>query len=332
MIGMAMEACDIDGVTTVDACRAFGVSRATLARRRNPKPPTSKQPKLSHRGLSMEEQKAVLAILTSTRFVDESVPEVYTTLLDEGVYMCSQRTMYRVLERNASTRERRDQCHHPEYTKPELLATGPNQVWSWDITKLKGARKWTYHYLYVIMDIYSRYVVGWMVAPRESAALAERLIEQTCENQGIEPGELTIHADRGPSMRSKLVAQLMADLGVTKSHSRPYTSNDNPFSEAQFKTLKYRHSFPKTFGSTEDATVFLRVFFDWYNCQHRHSGIGSVTPEDMHTGRAHAVREERCKVLKTAYDQHPERFVKGIPQPPDIPDAAYINRPRERAA
>jgi putative transposase len=332
MIGMAMEACDIDGITTVAACRAFGVSRATLDRRRNPRPTTPKQPKQSHRRLSEEEKKAILEELTSTRFVDESVPEVYTTLLDEGVYICSQRTIYRILEREAYTRERRDQRHHPEYTKPELLATGPNQVWSWDITKLKGAQKWTYHYLYVIMDIYSRYVVGWLVAPRESAALAERLIEQTCENQGIERGELTIHADRGTSMRSKLVAQLMADLGVTKSHSRPYTSNDNPYSEAQFKTLKYRHSFPKTFGCIEDAGSFLRGFFSWYNGQHKHSGIGYVTPEDMHTGRAHAVREERCKVLKTAYEKHPERFVKGTPRPPDIPEAAYINKPKKKAA
>jgi len=332
MIGMAMEACDIDGIATVAACMAFGVSRATLDRRRNPKSATPKQPKKNHRRLSKEEEQAVLDELTSTRFVDESVPEAYTTLLDEGIYMCSQRTMYRILERNASTRERRDQCHHPEYTKPELLATGPNQVWSWDITKLKGSQKWTYHYLYVIMDIYSRYVVGWMVAPRESAALAQRLIEQTCENQNIKSGELTIHADRGTSMRSKLVAQLMADLGVTKSHSRPYTSNDNPYSEAQFKTLKYRHSFPKSFGCIEDTTSFLRGFFGWYNCQHKHSGIGSVTPEDMHTGRAHAVREERCKVLNAAYKLHPERFVKGIPQPPEIPDAAYINKPEKQAA
>ncbi len=332
MLEMATRACSVDGVSTIDACSAFGVSRATLHRWRNPKPPAPKQPKQNHRRLSQEEEKTVLDELTSTRFVDESVPEVYTTLLDDGVYMCSQRTMYRILDRNASTRERRDQCHHPEYTKPELLATGPNQVWSWDITKLKGAQKWTYHYLYVIMDIFSRYVVGWMVAPRESAALAERLIEQTCENQGIERGELTIHADRGTSMRSKLVAQLMADLGVTKTHSRPYTSNDNPYSEAQFKTLKYRHSFPKSFGCIEDATSFLRGFFGWYNFQHKHSGIGYVTPEDMHTGRAHAVREERCKVLKAAYKQHPERFVKGTPRPPEIPDAAYINKPTEKAA
>jgi putative transposase len=332
MIGMALEACTIDGVTTVDACRAFGVSRATLYRRRNPATPRPEGKRCSHRGLSNAEEQAVLGELTSERFMDESVPEVYMTLLDEGTYLCSQRTMYRILERNASTRDRRDQCHHPDYTKPELLATGPNQVWSWDITKLRGAQKWTYHYLYVIIDIYSRYVVGWMVAPRESAALAERLIEQSCQNQGIEREQLTIHADRGTSMRSKLVAQLLADLGITKSHSRPYTSNDNPYSEAHFKTLKYRHDFPKTFGCIEDAADFLRGFFSWYNTQHKHSGIGYVTPQHLHTGEAQAIRDKRCEVLQQAYLQHPERFVRGTPTPPEIPKAAYINKPQEKAA
>jgi len=330
MISMAIEASGEHGIR--DACRAFGVSPATFYRHRDPKPAPEKVRKKNHRRLSEEEERMVLDELTSKRFMDESVPEIYTSLLDDGLYLCSQRTMYRVLQRHASTRERRNQLRHPEYSKPELLAEGPNEVWSWDITKLKGPQKWTYHYLYVIMDIYSRYVVGWMVAPRESAMLAERLIQQTCENQGIVRDQLTIHADRGTSMRSKLVAQLLADLGVTKSHSRPHTSNDNPYSEAQFKTLKYHHTFPKTFGCIEDSQTFLRGFFDWYNCQHKHSGIGSVTPEDMHTGRAHAVREERCKVLKMAYKQHPERFVKGIPQPPEIPEAAWINKPEEKAA
>jgi len=330
MITMAIEASGEHGVS--DACRAFGVSPATFYRRQAPDPVPENVRKKNHRRLSEEEEQMVLDELTSKRFMDESVPEIYTSLLDDGLYLCSQRTMYRVLQRHASTRERRNQRRHPEYSKPELLAEGPNEVWSWDITKLKGPQKWTYHYLYVIMDIYSRYVVGWMVAPRESAMLAERLIQQTCENQAIERDQLTIHADRGTSMRSKLVAQLLADLGVTKSHSRPHTSNDNPYSEAQFKTLKYHHTFPKTFGCIEDSQNFLRGFFDWYNCQHKHSGIGSVTPEDMHTGRAHAVRKERCKVLEMAYKQHPERFVKGIPQPPEIPKAAWINKPQEKAA
>jgi putative transposase len=330
MITMAIEASGEHGVR--DACRAFGVSPATFYRHRDPKPAPEKEQKKNHRRLSEEEEQMVLDELTSKRFMDESVPEIYTSLLDDGRYLCSQRTMYRVLQRHASTRERRNQLRHPEYSKPELLAEGPNEVWSWDITKLKGPKKWTYYYLYVIMDIYSRYVVGWMVAPRESAMLAERLIQQTCENQGIERDQLTIHADRGTSMRSKLVAQLLADLGVTKSHSRPHTSNDNPYSEAQFKTLKYHHTFPKSFGCIEDAQNFLRGFFDWYNRQHKHSGIGYVSPESLHTGQAHHIRNKRCTVLHSAYEKHPERFVKGIPQPPKIPEAAWINKPQEKAA
>lgn len=326
---MALEACNEYGVT--EASRGFGVSRATLNRLRNPKP-KQKTEGHNHRRLKDAEEQAVLDILTNDRFMDESVPEVYATILDEGTYLCSQRTMYRVLERHQAVRERRDQCHHPEYTKPELLATGPNQVWSWDITKLKGSQKWSYYYLYVIMDIYSRYVVGWMVADRESALLAERFIQDTSLKQNIDPGQLTIHADRGTSMRSKLVAQLMADMGITKSHSRPHTSNDNPYSEAQFKTMKYRHTFPKTFGCIEDAKTFLRTFFEWYNCQHRHSGIGSITPESLHTGEADKIREKRCQVLEQAYLKHPERFVKGQPQPPEIPEAAWINKPKEIAA
>jgi len=329
MIDMALEACNAYGIT--EACTAFGVSRATLHRLRNPKP-KQKAEKHNHRRLTDAEEQTVLDVLTSDRFVDESVPEIYATILDEGTYLCSQRTMYRVLERHKAVRERRDQCHHPEYTKPELLATGPNQVWSWDITKLKGHQKWSYYYLYVIMDIYSRYIVGWMVATRESAVLAERLIQETCLKQNIDPHQLTIHADRGSSMRSKLVAQLMADMGITKTHSRPHTSNDNPYSEAQFKTMKYRHTFPKTFGCIEDAKTFLRGFFAWYNCQHRHSGIGSITPESLHTGKADKIREKRCRILEQAYLKHPERFVKGLPQPPRIPGAAWINKPEEIAA
>jgi len=329
MIKMALEACNEYGIT--EACTGFGVSRATLHRLRNPKP-KQKAEKYNHRRLTDIEEQTVLNILTNDRFVDESVPEIYATILDEGTYLCSQRTMYRVLERHQAVRERRDQCHHPEYTKPELLATGPNQVWSWDITKLKGPQKWSYYYLYVIMDIYSRYVVGWMVATRESALLAERLIQDTYLKQNINPDQLTIHADRGPSMRSKLVAQLMADMGITKTHSRPHTSNDNPYSEAQFKTMKYRHTFPKSFGCIEDAQTFLRGFFAWYNCQHKHSGIGFVTPENLHTGEAHKIREKRCQILEQAYIKHPERFVKGLPQPPKIPEAAWINKPEEIAA
>ncbi len=331
MVKMAIEASAEHGPG--DACKAFGVSRATFYRHRDPKPETEKkQKKKNHRRLTESEEKVVLDELTSERFMDESVPQIYADLLDEGVYFCSQRTMYRILERHESVQERRNQLRHPEYSKPELLAERPNEVWSWDITKLKGPRKWTYYYLYVIMDIYSRYIVGWMVATRESSALAERLIQQACETQGIQRDQLTLHADRGTSMRSKLVAQLLADLGVTKSHSRPYTSNDNPFSEAQFKTLKYHHTFPKSFGCIEDAQTFLRGFFDWYNRRHKHSGIGYVSPESLHTGQAHQIREQRCAVLQEAYEKYPERFVKGTPSPPKIPEAAWINKPKKAAA
>ena len=329
MIKMALDACEKYGTT--EACEAFEVSRATLNRRRNPKPEQNTK-KHNHRRLTDAEEEEVLNTLTSNRFMDESVPEIYATILDEGTYLCSQRTMYRILERQKAVRERRDQCHHPEYTKPELLATAPNQVWSWDITKLKGPQKWSYYYLYVIMDIYSRRVVGWMVATGESACLAEKLIQETCFKENIESDQLTIHADRGSSMRSKLVAQLMADMGITKTHSRPHTSNDNPYSESQFKTMKYRHTFPKSFGCLEDAKTFLRGFFTWYNCQHRHSGIGYVTPESLHTGKAHKIREKRCRTLELAYIKHAERFVKGMPQPPKIPEAAWINKPEELAA
>jgi transposase InsO family protein len=198
---------------------------------------------------------------------------VFATLLDEGVYHCSLRTMYRILDEAGETRERRDQLTHPAYQKPELLATGPNQLWSWDITKLKGHAKWTYFYLYVILDVFSRYVVGWMVAPRETAELAKRLIADTCDKQNILPDQLTIHADRGSSMTSKPVAFLLADLSVTKSHSRPYVSDDNPYSESHFRTLKYRPDFPERFGCIQDSRAFCQEFFTWYNEEHRHSGI-----------------------------------------------------------
>lgn len=330
MIDLSIAASSEHGPTV--ACRAFGVSRATFYRHRDPQPSENTETPRHPRRLSEEEEQSVLDTLNSDRYMDESVPEVYADLLDRGSYLCSQRTMYRILEANEAVRERRDQRRHPEYAKPELLATAPNQVWSWDITKLKGPRKWSYYYLYVIMDIYSRCVVGWMVAGRESASLAERLITETCEKQGIAKDQLTIHADRGTSMKSKLVAQLMADLGITKTHSRPHTSNDNPYSEAQFKTLKYHHTFPKSFGCIEDAQAYLRGFFEWYNQGHKHSGIGYVTPQSLHSGQAHAIREERCRVLAQAYAKHPERFVKGMPEPPVIPAAAWINKPQENAA
>ena len=236
--------------------------------------------------------------------------------------------MYRILDDNKEVKERRNQLSHPVYQKPELLATAPNQVWSWDITKLLGPAKWTYFYLYVIMDIFSRYVVGWMIALAESAILAEKLIGETCAKQNIEKGQLTLHADRGSSMKSKPVALLLSDLGVTKTHSRPYTSDDNPYSEAQFKTLKYRPDFPERFGGIEDSRSFCQDFFPWYNKEHRHTGIGLLTPEAVHYGLAKDMQMARGKVLLSAYELHPERFVKKVPVPPSVPDAAWINKPK----
>ena len=251
----------------------------------------------------------------------------YATLLDAGRYLCSVRTMYRILEEHAELRERRDQLRHPNYEKPVLLATGPNQVWSWDITKLLGPMKWVYFHLYVILDIFSRYVVGWMLAERESAELAKRLIKETCSKQGIVAEQLTLHADRGTSMKSKPLAMLLSDLGVTKTHSRPQVSNDNPYSESQFKTLKYRPEFPKRFGSIQHARDVCRDLFGWYNTEHYHSGIGLLTPESVHYGRAAMIVEGRRQVLLDFFGAHPERFVNGAPKPPEIPSAAWINPP-----
>jgi putative transposase len=277
--------------------------------------------------LAESERQAVLDLLHSPRFRDAAPAQVYATLLDEGTYLASERTMYRLLAQAGQSRERRDQLVHPAYHKPELLATSPNQVWSWDITKLLGPQKWTYFYLYVILDIFSRYVVGWMLAYQESAALAERLIAETAHKHGIAPGQLTLHADRGTSMTSKPVAFLLADLGITKTHSRPHVSNDNPFSESQFKTLKYRPDFPERFGDMEQARSFCQEFFGWYNRDHRHSGIGLLTPEAVHYGRAATLVQARAQVLRAAYAAHPERFVNRPPVPPALPTAAWINPP-----
>lgn len=268
--------------------------------------------------------------LHSERFVDRAPTDVWASLLDEGTYLCSPRTMYRILEDEDEIRERRNQARHPHYARPELMATGPNQLWSWDITKLLGPTKWTYYSLYVILDVFSRYAVGWMLAYKESATLAEQLIAETCGKQRIQPGQLTVHADRGSSMTSKPVAFLLADLGITKTHSRPHVSNDNPFSEAQFKTLKYRPEFPARFGSIEDARAFCVRFFAWYNTQHHHSALGLLTPEVVHYGRAPQVLAARSATLAAAYAAHPERFVGGVPKPADLPNAVYINPP-ERA-
>ena len=315
---------------TAAACDALGVPRASVYRRRQPARPRAARP-APPRALDSRERQTVLDTLHSERFIYQAPAQVHATLLDEGTYLCAPRTMYRLLDTAGEVKERRDQVRRPHYTAPELLATRPNEVWSWDITKLLGPAKWTYFYLYVILDIFSRYVVGWMLAPQESAALAERLIAETCAKHEIQPGQLTIHADRGASMRSKPVALLLADLGVTKTHSRPHVSNDNPFSEAHFKTLKYCPQFPERFGSIEDGRAFGQVFFPWYNHEHRHSAIGFLTPAVVHVGQAATVRAQRQHVLDAAYTRHPERFVKGRPQPADLPTAVWINPPATKS-
>ncbi len=325
MIAAAAELAPTAG--TRAACSALGVPRSTFYRQRAPErsaPASRPRPPLA---LSAPERQGVLDVLHCERFVDTAPQQIYATLLDEKRYLCSIRTMYRILAAEHEVRERRNQCRRPAYTKPELLATGPNQVWSWDITKLKGPAKWTYFYLYVILDIFSRYVVGWMVAHRESAALAKRLVTASMEKQRIVRDQLTLHADRGSSMTSKSLALLLADLGVTKTHSRPYTSTDNPYSEAQFKTLKYRPEFPERFGSAEDARALCRAFFPWYNHEHRHSGLALLTPADVHYGRAQLRLEQRSRVLKAAFQAHPERFKGRRPVPGKLPEAVWINPP-----
>jgi putative transposase len=318
-------------VGTRAACAAVGRSRATHYRHHRvgpvPAPRPWIEPRPQPRALSDGERAEVLDVLHSERFVDAAPAAVYAALLDEGRYLCSESTMYRILRERGEVRERRRQATHPPRSKPELVATAPNRCWSWDITKLRGPVKWTYYHLYVVLDIYSRYVPGWLIAERESAVLAERLLAETITKHQIARDRLTLHADRGTSMASKPVAMLLADLGVTKSHSRPHCSNDNPFSEAQFKTLKYRPDFPERFGSIQDARAFCQTFFRWYNHDHRHSGIGLHTPADVHFGRAGAVRDARAEVLTTAYNAHPERFVRKHPEPPALPGTVWINKP-----
>ena len=319
------------------ACRELGLPRAQYYRALQPRPPASTAPAptktaRSPRALSPAEREAILALLNSERFADLSPREIYATLLDQGEYLCSWSTFYRILREHGQTRRRRDQLRRTAYAKPELLATQPRQLWSWDITKLKGPATWSYYYLYVIIDVYSRYVVGWMIAERESAELAEALITETCLREQIAPEQLTIHADRGAAMTSKTVAQLLTDLGVAKTHSRPSVSNDNPFSEAQFKTLKYHPSYPARFGSLVDARAWARVFFPWYNEAHHHSGLGLLTPAQVHAGEVATVLASRQAVLERAYQAHPERFVRGAPQPSAPPAAVWINPPAKAQA
>jgi putative transposase len=319
-------------IGTRPACRALGASPATVYRRRRPPQPRPRRPRPTPaRALSEPERERVLEVLHSERFVDVSPEEVFATLLDEGTYLASTRTMYRLLEaKHGGVRERRDQLSHPAYAKPELLAERPNELWSWDVSKLKGPAKWTYFYLYVILDVFSRYVVGWTVQHRENGQLAKALIEQATEQQQITPKVLTLHADRGAPQRAKPVAFLLADLGITKTHSRPYTSSDNPYSEANFKTLKYRPEFPERFDDIEHARAHCRQFFRWYNDEHRHSGIGLMTPAALHHGTAPELHQQRARVLAAAYQRRPERFVRKPPVPPQLPTAAWINKPETK--
>ncbi len=317
------------GLTT--ACDILQVPRSSVYRARQPKP--APRPKAEPvRALSEAEREEVHQTLNRERFADQAPREVYATLLDEGTYLCSPSTMYRVLDEHAEVRERRDQLRHPAYAKPELLATRPNQVWSWDITQLRGPVKWTSYSLYVMLDIFSRYAVGWLIAERESGSLAERLIAEACAKQQIARDQLTIHADNGGPMIAKPVTLLMTDLGVSPSHSRPHVSNDNPFSEAQFKTLKYQPDYPERFGSLVDARTWAQTFFPWYNDEHHHSGIGFMTPAAIHYGQAARLFAHRQQTLSTAYAAHPERFVKGQPIPPALPTAVWINPPKPAAA
>jgi transposase InsO family protein len=321
------------------ACRAMGLWRGAPARQRarahraalvgpvrarsaRPRPPLALEP---------HENQVLLETLNSERFVDTAPAAVHATLLDEGRYLGSVRTMYRLLAAHGGVRERRNQRVHPAYAKPELLALTPNRVWSWDITKLKGPAKWSCFHLYVILDIFSRYVVGWLIAERESAELAEQLIAETVSRHAIEPGGLTLHADRGSSMRSKPVAALLIDLDITRSHSRPHVSDDNPYSESQFKTMKYRPDFPARFGSIEDARAHCQTFFAWYNGTHRHSGIGYMTPHSVHYDLTTAINSTRQSALDAGFSAHPNRFKGKPPRPPELPTAVWINPPTKES-
>lgn len=325
----AIEIAPLIGVAL--ACLALGVARATFYRAQHgpamncPRRPRTASPL----ALSEPERTGILQLLHEPQYVDRSPRSVFAILLDAGRYLASVSTFYRILRDAGEARPRRNELTHPPYAKPELLATAPRELWSWDITKLKGPAKWVHFHLYVILDVFSRYVVGWMLAPRESAELAEALIAATCDKEGIPPGQLTLHADRGTSMRSKPVALLLADLGVTKSHGRPHVSDDNPYSESQFRTLKYQPDFPARFASEEEARSFCRGFFAWYNHEHRHSGIGFMTPAAMHSGRAQHLHEARQVVLTQAFAEHPERFKGRLPMPPALPTQVGINLPMQ---
>lgn len=314
------------GHTLVSACAVLSLPRATFYRSLAPR--KARSPQRPHpSSLTLVEREAVVCELTSARFCDVAIPAVHATLMDEGRYLCSKSTMYRLLNAAQMLTERRRQRSPKNYPRPELLAVAPNQVWSWDITKLKGPVKWSYFYLYVILDIFSRKVVGWMVADRERSDLARELIEESCRKECIQPGQLTLHADRGSSMQSKPVAHLLSDLGLMKSHSRPYVSDDNPFSESNFKTLKYRPDFPERFGSREDARNHCRDFFPWYNDEHHHSGIAMLTPSELHSGCGAGVLMARHQTMTAAFAMNPARFNGHRPKPQKLPTEVWINKP-----
>jgi len=310
------------------ACEALNVPRSRVYRERQPRLEPKPHPTPSH-ALSTEERAQVRATLNSDRFMDHAPRQVYAALLDEDTYLCHWRTMYRILSAHDEVRERRLIRRHPVYKKPELLATAPNQVWSWDITALRGPLQWEHYPLYTVLDIFSRYVAGWMIAQVESSDLAKQLIAETARKQGIQPDQLTLHADNGSPMKGKPLSQLLVDLGITKSHSRPHTSDDNPFSEAQFKTMKYRPDYPNRFASIEAARQWARQFFGWYNEEHYHSGLNLLTPASVHYGQAQAVQQQRQRVMSAAYQAYPERFVRGMPSVKGVPAAVYINPPAQ---
>jgi putative transposase len=320
------------GISAREACDALDVSSATYYRRQHPQPArAARHPPSPPRALSAAERQHVLEILHSERFVDSSPGQVSATLLDDDqLYLCSPRTMYRILDEAQEVKERRNQCRRPIYKKPELVATRPNQVWTWDLTKLRGPAKWTYYYLYVVLDLFSRLVVAWMLAHRESGELAKDLFSQAYDRQGIEPGQLTVHNDRGSAPTAKSLYQLHADLGVDRSVSRPHVSNDNPYSEAQFKTFKYAPGYPDRFGSYQDGLIWCQAFFPWYNGEHRHSGLTSLTPAAVHEGRGETILVQRHEIMLAAYAAHPERFPNGPPRRAMLPEAVWINPPEDR--
>jgi putative transposase len=312
------------------ACEALGVPRSRIYRQRQPKTGSAARPTAAH-ALSGDECAQVRATLNSERFMDQAPRQVYAALLDEGIYLCHWRTMYRILAAHDEVCERRLIRRHPVYQKPELLATGSNQVWSWDITYLRGEATWIHYPLYTVLDIFSRYVVGWMIAEVESSDLARQLIAETARKQGIQPDQLTLHADNGSPMKGKPLSQLLVDLGITKSHSRPHTSDDNPFSEAQFKTMKYRPDYPERFASIDAARRWARTFFAWYNTEHYHSGLNLLTPASVHYGEAGAVQAQRQSVMSAAFAAYPARFRGGVPIVKAAPTAVWINPPKVAA-